>query len=110
MKNINKIITETLNRYLKENIYNETEQEPKKDDTPKGHSKRNTDDQLLAQLKSDAYNEAAIAYKLYPNHTQEGAQSEYRKKLHNEKNENGHVYEFTPEEMNKLREIIGQML
>lgn len=110
MKNIKLIIKETVDRYLKENIYNENENEPKKDDANKNGSKHNSDDQLLAQLKSDAFNEAAIAYKLYPEHTPEGAQSEYRKKLHNAKNDNGHVYEFTPEEMNRLREIIGQML
>lgn len=106
--NINKIITETLNRYLAENVFSEVD---KKDDKkPIAQPKKTiSDDQLLSLLKNDAYNESAIAQKLYPDHTEEGAQSQYRKKLHNEKNENGHVYRFTPEEMNKLREIVSQM-
>lgn len=106
--NINKIITETINRYIVENVFSEIDK--KEDEKPiKQPNNKISDDQLLSQLKNDVYNESAIAQKLYSDHTEEGAQSQYRKKLHNEKNENGYVYKFTPEEMNKLREIVSQM-
>ena len=78
--NINKIITETINRYIVENVFSEIDK--KEDKKPiKQPNNKGSDDQLLSQLKNDAYNESAIAHKLYPDHTEEGAQSQYRKKL-----------------------------
>lgn len=61
---------------------------------------------LRDKLDNEFINMAAVARKLYPDHTKEGAQSQLRKKLAHEKSDSGSTYHLTKKEGAKLRSII----
>lgn len=61
-------------------------------------------------IDSDAINTAAVAKQLYPGHTDEGAQSQLRKKVKGLENDNGSKYKLKKKEAHKLRRIIARML
>ena len=66
------------------------------------------DNNLLAdRLDDDTLNIAAIARKLYPDHTPEGAQSQLRKKIKKERSDSGGVYTFRKKESKKLNNILN---
>ena len=53
---------------------------------------------------------AAVAKKVYPDHTPEGAQSQLRKKVKGLKNDNGSKYKIKKKEAFKIRRIIDKEL
>jgi len=75
---------------------------------------KNVDDQEQSSitdiLNNDFINVGAVAQKLYPDHTKEGAQSQLRKKLEGEASDSGSVYKLKSKEVRKLRSIIASFL
>ena len=68
------------------------------------------DNNLLAdRLDDDTLNIAAIARKLYPDHTPEGAQSQLRKKIKKERSDSGGIYTFRKKESKKLNTILNNI-
>lgn len=61
-------------------------------------------------IDSDAINTAAVAKELYPDHTEEGAQSQLRKKVKGLENDNGSKYKLKKKEAYKLNRIISKIL
>lgn len=61
-------------------------------------------------IDSDLVNTAAVAHKLYPDHTPEGAQSQLRKKVKGIENDNGSKYKIKKKEADKIRKIIAKEL
>lgn len=59
-------------------------------------------------IDSDIVNTAAVAQKVYPDHTPEGAQSQLRKKIKGLTNDNGSKYRLKKKEADMLNKIIAQ--
>ena len=143
--NINKIISEEINKFIMENVISEeidnsinedlfAEKSKKpinKDIAKKGKKLKNglradfdrkrdreTNPNLNNQdaedisdlIDSDVINTAAVAKQLYPDHTEEGAQSQLRKKVKGLENDNGSRYKLKKKEAHKLNRIISRML
>jgi hypothetical protein len=114
---INKIITETLNHYLQENIYGESKQNDKQIETAEKAQKRDgknlssgDENQIRNTIENDdVINIAAMARKLYPDHTPEGAQSQLRKKIKGVKNDNGSEYHLKQREAAVIRKILNKL-
>ena len=111
-----KIITETLNQYLTEHILTEkkkTKSTEKKEKAARRDGKNiSTADQN--QIKrivgdDDVINLAAVARKVYPGHTPEGAQSQLRKKVKELKNDNGSKYHLKQREAAIIRKILNKL-
>lgn len=130
--NIDKIINETINNYLNENIILE-----KKSKKERLGSKNNKDKHRQISLKhtnmediSDSDEEfisdqiaksiitrfkkvkhliniAALARLIYKDHTDEGAQSQLRKKIEQEKNDNGVPYKITKREARIIVKVLN---
>ena len=132
---IDKIITEEINKFLNEDIFAEKQKSPKAskehDIVKKGKKLRrglrtdfdakkeratnpnlnNQDAEDLSTLiDSDFVNTAAVAHELYPGHTPEGAQSQLRKKVKGIENDNGSKYKLKKREADKIRKIIAKEL
>lgn len=114
---INKIISETINDYLNKNIISETS---KKEDIKKqqeksqkrdGKNLSSSDEDLIRNTikNDDVINIAAVARKLYPDHTPEGAQSQLRKKIEGVKNDNGSEYHLKQREAAIIRKILNKL-
>jgi hypothetical protein len=65
------------------------------------------EDSITGSLNPDFVNISAVAQKLYPDHTPEGAQSQLRKKLKGETSDSGSKYKIKTKEAKKLRAIIS---
>lgn len=59
-------------------------------------------------IDSDIVNTSAVAQKVYPHHTPEGAQSQLRKKIKGLTNDNGSKYRLKKKEADMLNKIIAQ--
>ena len=128
--NLDRLISEEVNRYLFEEILFEDKDEPR--DVGKKAKKlkngrrgdfnfkqdRETNPNLNAQdaedlatiLDSDYVNLAAVAHDVYPDHTEEGAQSQLRKKVKGLKNDNGSTYKIKKKEAFKIRRALAKNL
>ena len=116
--NIDKIITETLNRYLNENIFGEEAPKETKGQKQSKSAKVRDGENLSAgdenQLRDmvnddDIINIAGLARKIYPHHTATGAQSQLRKKLEGEKNDNGSEYHLNQREASIIRKELNNI-
>jgi hypothetical protein len=92
----NHIIEETVTRYLN-NIINEAQKSSHEAaesyETEYGENLSKSDEERIRKmLNNDVVNVSAIAQKVYPDHTKEGAQSQLRKAIKGEKNDNGSEY------------------
>ena len=124
---IDNIISETINRYINENVFDEKKN--KKSDDLKRHSIKlkggsradfdvkkdkttnpsinNQDAKELSNiLDSDYVNLAAVARDVYPDHTDEGAQSELRKKVKRLKSDSGSTYKIKKKEADRIRKSL----
>ena len=131
MKEINDIITETINSYLNSNILCEKEENKNKrfrkkalkgkggtrkdlDVEDEKNYNQNVDDQEQSSVKdilSNGFvNIKKVAEKLYPDHTPEGAQSQLNKKLTGAKSDSGSTYKLKKKEVKRLRHIIATFL
>lgn len=108
---IEKIISETVNRYIgniireaEENQYQATQQHSQELKRERGNNlARSDEDELRRVLKDPTVNLAAVARDVYPNLTSAGAQSQLRKKVEGETNDNGSEYHLTTKEANIIR-------
>ena len=132
---IDKIITEEINKFINEDIFAEKQKTPKShkehDIVKKGKKlrrglrtdfdakkERATNPNLNNQdaedlndiLDSDFINISAVAQELYPDHTKEGAQSQLRKKVKGIENDNGSKYKLKKKEAYKIRRAIAKEL
>lgn len=133
------IISEEINKFLEEEVFMESSKKKKKKKKKKGSRKvvkkgkklsngkrtdfdvekeRETNPNLNKQdnedladiLDSPFVDLAAVAKKVYPGHTPEGAQSQLRKKVKGLKNDNGSKYKIKKKEAFKIRRIIDKEL
>ena len=118
--NLDKLISEEINRYINESFFEASSHEnPEhnkyKDIQRKAHLRdgenisRSDEDRLRSLFDTNYFNEAAIAQEIYPDHTPEGAQSQLRKKLKGETNDNGSEYHLKEREASKIRAIINKI-
>lgn len=71
----------------------------------------NADNNELSDIAdNDMLDIAAIAQKMYPDHTPEGAQSQLRKKLKGIHNDSGTPYKLKNREAKKLRKLLSSLL
>lgn len=71
----------------------------------------NADNNELSNVAdNDMFDISAIAQKMYPDHTPEGAQSQLRKKLKGVHNDSGTPYKLKNKEARKLRKILSALL
>lgn len=132
--NIQEIIKEEIDKYLKEDILPEKKEKKKsnKDVIRKraiktkgglrndyNATEANQNDPTLTLgdtenltdiLDNDVVNVAAFARKLYPKLTPQGAQSKLRKKIKHEKSDSGSVYKLRKHEAEKARKILDSEL
>jgi hypothetical protein len=124
--NIQEIISETLNNYLSQNLITEKcELNEKKNSSKKseisaksekaerrdGKDISAADQQQIQRIvgNDDVINLAAVARKVYPNHTPEGAQSQLRKKVKQLKNDKGSKYHLKQREAAVIQKIINKL-
>lgn len=138
--NIDKLITEAINEYLNEDIFSEAGKKSKgkkhkhkkpKDKKRKGKKLKNgrrgaydvkyereTNPNLTNQdnadladmIDSDLINTAAVAKKVYPDHTPQGAQSQLRKKVKGLTNDTGSKYRLKKKEANRILRALSDEL
>lgn len=122
MKSIDNIIKETVNRYINENVFGENDDKTynQKTDAQKKYEKSKIrdgnsvssgdEDQIRHDVDgSGIVNIAALARKVYPSHTPQGAQSQLRKKLVGDTNDNGTEYHLREREAAAIRQIINKI-
>ena len=132
--NLDKLISEEINKYINESFFeankkdsssekhntlkskkrdnklNKVEQSIEKAHRRDGENVSRSDEEILRRLfATDYLNEAAIAREIYPDHTPEGAQSQLRKKLVGETNDNGTEYHLREREAAAIRQIINKI-
>lgn len=112
---INKLIQESIDNYIK-SIITEKKKTNSKEirDSAKKRDGNNVSSGDEAQIKNDVMNNdlinvAALARLVYPDHTPEGAQSQLRKKLEGEKNDNGSQYHIKQREASAIRKALNKI-
>ena len=122
MKSIDNIIKETVNRYINENVFGENDDKTynQKTDAQKKYEKSKIrdgnsvssgdEDQIRHDVDgSGIVNIAALARKVYPSHTPQGAQSQLRKKLKGLNNDNGSEYHIKEREANIIQKVMDKI-
>lgn len=115
--NYSRIINETINRYMnniikeaEENNYQKSLQHSQELKRERGENLSQADEEELRRvLKNPAINLAAIARAVYPDLTEEGAQSQLRKKVEGELNDEGSEYHITTNEASIIRRELSNM-
>lgn len=119
--NLNKLISEEINKYITESFfekkekkhsssYNKYKEIQRRAKLRDGETISRSDEEILRALfDTNYFNEAAIAQEIYPDHTPEGAQSQLRKKLKGETNDNGSEYHLKEREAAAIRSIINKI-
>ena len=119
--NLNKLISEEINKYITESFfekkekkhsssYNKYKEIQRRAKLRDGETISRSDEEILRALfDTNYFNEAAIAQEIYPDHTPEGAQSQLRKKLKGETNDNGSEYHLKEREASAIRTIINKI-
>lgn len=104
--NLSQIIKEEIHKYVSEIIQEKYEGRAEETKTKiksrDGHNVSTSDETSVRRRLvggDNIVNVAALARKLYPDHTPEGAQSQLRKKLKGEKNDNGSEYHLKEREL-----------
>lgn len=121
---INKLISEEITRYIQENTFGENsyfENESDSNDskykdiqrkakTRDGKNVSGSDeDRLRNLLNTGLINISALAQEIYPDHTEEGAQSQLRKKIKGETNDNGSEYHIKERESAAIRRVLNKI-
>ena len=115
------MVNETVNRVIKEGLFNFNNfNEKKHEDKPK-HKKENDDDsepyrmsdekktRIIDILKQDNIDKAPYAYKLWPEKDEDSARSYFYKCLNKELNDDGVPYSFSDKEFNRLYSMLANM-
>ena len=106
---IRSIIQEEINKFVNEktektNSSKFNKQKEKAEKRDGNNISTGDESQLRHEInRDDLLNIAALARKVYPGHTPEGAQSQLRKKLKGEKNDNGSQYHLKQREASAIR-------
>ena len=112
--NIQRIIKEEIDKYINESVFNEDKKkegslkylsQKEKAQKRDGNNISASDEKEIRYdtNRDDLLNIAALARKVYPDHTPEGAQSQLRKKLKGLKNDNGSQYHIKQREASAIR-------
>lgn len=121
--NLNKLISEEINKYINESFFEKKEKDYSKSNEHNKYKEiqriskirdgenisRSDEDILRSLFDTNYFNESAIAQEIYPDHTPEGAQSQLRKKLKGETNDNGSEYHLKEREASAIRNIISKI-
>lgn len=121
--NLNKLISEEINKYINESFFEKKEKDYSKSNEHNKYKEiqriskirdgenisRGDEDILRSLFDTNYFNESAIAQEIYPDHTPEGAQSQLRKKLKGETNDNGSEYHLKEREASAIRNIISKI-
>lgn len=112
MHNIHNIVTEEISKYIRSIVENDKKNK-QLDKTELSHRRdggkiSTGDEQQLRHdvNKDDLINIAALARKVYPDHTPEGAQSQLRKKIKGLKNDSGKQYHIRNREAEIIRKVL----
>lgn len=117
--NLRQIISEEINKYINESFFetdskkqdnkfkDQTEKEKKRD----GNAMNSEDESEIRNMvnNSDLINVAALARKVFPDHTPEGAQSQLRKQLKGLKNDTGKQYHIKQRVGQEIRKQMQQL-
>ncbi len=131
---INKIITEEINRLITEKVSGTQSDTQKKatnrdikqnflkltggrrGDFNNAYDKKNNpnvskadSNVIQSKLKPDEINVAAVARKVYPDLTPQGAQSKLQKKIDAKKTDSGNTYKFKEKELRKIDKVLNDM-
>lgn len=108
MKTLSQIIQEETTKYI-QNIIQEKykgKEESQNSQRRDGNNIARSDELNIRQRivgdDENLVNVAALARKIYPDHTPEGAQSQLRKKLKGAKNDNGSEYHIKERELGMI--------
>lgn len=118
--NLKQIINEEINKYINESFFEANEKQVKnnkfKDQQEKekrrdGNAMNSEDESEIRNLvnQSDLINVAALARKVFPDHTPEGAQSQLRKQLKGETNDTGKEYHIKQRVGQEIRKQMQQL-
>lgn len=80
--------------------------DPNSSDASSRNISKADSDTISNTLDNDVINVAAVARKLYPKLTPQGAQSKLRKKIKHEKSDSGSIYTLKKNEADMARKII----
>lgn len=113
---LKKLISEEINLYMSKNIVKEDSEPDNEFAKQQKHAKvrdgenvsYSDETQIRHEVnKDDLINVAALARKVYPDHTPEGAQSQLRKKLKGLTNDNGSEYHIKEREASTIRKALN---
>lgn len=113
---ISNIIKEEINQFINNIIFEKKTKNDIKNKIEKANNRdgNNLSDSDEAQIRNDVNNGdiiniAALARKVYPDHTPEGAQSQLRKKLKGIKNDNGSEYHIKDREADVIQKVLNDL-
>lgn len=111
MNKIINVINEEINIILAENNKKGKHKFVDHDKESKQNKNINSEDEneIRNTTDTDMLNIAALARKVYPDHTPEGAQSQLRKKIKGLKNDNGSEYHIKRKEAETVRKELSKL-
>lgn len=114
---LKQLISEEINSYISSNVIKEEKEENDNEFAKKQKRAKVRDGENISFSdetkirhevnKDDLINVAALARKVYPDHTPEGAQSQLRKKLKGLENDNGSEYHIKEREASTIRKALN---
>ena len=111
MSLIKEYITEELNQLIQEKnkrgVKKYVDHEAEKENNPKVSS--DDEIELRKDMNNDVINVAAMARKVFPDHTPEGAQSQLRKQIKGLKSDSGSEYPIKQKTANIIRKELGKI-
>lgn len=111
MSLIKEYITEELNQLIQEKnkrgVKKYVDHEAEKENNPKVSS--DDEIELRKDMNNDVINVAAMARKVFPDHTPEGAQSQLRKQIKGLKSDSGSEYHIKQKTANIIRKELGKI-
>lgn len=114
--NYDKIIREQITKYINENVFDESKASKNSEDVKlKIHNRdgeqvsKSDEDKLRSLLKTNLFNISEVGQRIYPDHTEEGAQSQLRKKIMGEKSDSGSEYHLNQREAEAIRRILDEI-
>lgn len=118
--NLDRIISEEINRYINESFFEAEDNQPKhnkfkeqqeKEKRRDGNTMNSEDESEIRNVvnTNDMINVAALARKVFPDHTPEGAQSQLRKQLKGIKNDTGKEYHIKQRVGQEIRKQLQKL-
>lgn len=111
MSLIKEYITEELNQLIQEKnkkgVKKYVDHETEKENNPKVSS--DDEIELRKDMNNPVINVAAMARKVFPDHTPEGAQSQLRKQIKGLKSDSGSEYHIKQKTANIIRKELGNI-